>query len=83
MKSNVFTIRDDKAQCYMPPFYSPNSGTAMRAISELLLDPQHTFTKHSEDYSLWLLGSYDDNTGKFDTTAPEHVINIIELKDVS
>lgn len=43
-------------------------------------DANHEFARYSADYELYLLGTYDDNTGKLDTHAPAHILNINQIK---
>lgn len=81
MINQVFSIRDTKANAYLTPFFMVNEAMAIRAITDLVNDPDHSFCKHSEDYALYSLGVYDDATGKLEVLdAPLHVVNAVELK---
>lgn len=64
MIKKIFTIRDQKAEAYLNPTLMRTSGEFLRAIEELANDPNHQFHKHSEDYSLWCVGEYDELTGE-------------------
>lgn len=57
----VFAVRDTKAQAFLQPFYSPSVGSALRAFTDAVNDPQCPFNKHPEDYLLYEIGSYDDS----------------------
>ena len=61
MINYVFTVRDEKAESFLTPFYLPNEALAKRAMVDCVNDDNHGFSKHPEDYSLWALGSYDDD----------------------
>lgn len=63
----VFSIYDAKAQAYLQPFFMSNIGLALRAIGDCLSDPNHQFTKHPEDYTLFNLGTFDPVTGIFES----------------
>ena len=77
---NVFSVRDQKANGFLQPFYLPNESVAYRAMYDCLSDPEHQFTKHPEDYSLYHLGEFDFETGKFTThDTPEHIVSLAVL----
>lgn len=81
MINQIFSIRDTKANAYLTPFFMNNEAMAIRAITDLANDIEHSFCKHSEDYALYSLGVYDDATGKLEVLdAPLHVVNVVELK---
>lgn len=65
MISKIFSVYDSKAEAYMQPFFMAAKGAAIRAFSDLVNDPQHTFGKHPADYTLFELGSYEDCTSEF------------------
>lgn len=72
----MFTIRDSKAEGYNTPFFQPTFGLAERMFKDACQDNTTMFSKHPEDYSLYYLGEFDINSGKFDPEAqPKHVCN--------
>lgn len=60
MKHEIFTVYDIKTEAYLPPFYMPTKGAAIRAIMDTLDDPNHQFSKHPEDFTLFHIGTFDD-----------------------
>lgn len=54
----VYSIRDDIAETYAPPFIAENDGVAIRAFGD-----GQSKQMHPEDYSLYLIGQYDPFTG--------------------
>lgn len=60
----MFSIYDSKAKAYLPPFIMHQAGMAIRVFADCLNDPGHQFAKNAGDYTLFHIGSYDDNTGK-------------------
>jgi len=58
----------------MPPFYFKTAGQATRAFEESCNDPQHQFNKHPEDFTLFELGTYDDNTAAFESGATPYAL---------
>ncbi len=59
----IFSVFDGKALAYIPPFFLPLTAVAVRTFADLVNDPKHQFSKHAEDYTLFELGEFDDNTG--------------------
>lgn len=79
MKLKCFAFYDSKGQFFMTPFFYPSVGQASRFFGDLLEDPKASLSKHPEDYSLYLLGEYDDGSGMmFPSTQPAHLISGIE-----
>lgn len=70
MIQQVYTVRDRAAQAFLTPFFMVNDQTALRAFSDAVSDPQHTFHQHPSDYALYQIGAYDDSLGIL-TPAPE------------
>lgn len=63
MKLQIFAVYDSVAGAYLQPFFMHNVPSALRALQDVLSDPNHTFNKHAEDYHLAVLGEYDDGNG--------------------
>lgn len=79
MLLQIFTIFDSKASAYLPPFYLPQRGMAMRTFADCINDVEHQFSKHPEDYTLMMVGTFDDLSGIAMTTAPESIGNGLEF----
>lgn len=79
MKLKIYSIRDSKAEIFNTPFYQKTHGEAERNFRSLVNDDKSQVHKYPEDYALWYLGEYDDQTAKFDTLSqPQHMINAID-----
>lgn len=75
----LYCVRDSKADYYMAPFLAINDGLAIRNI-RAAMQQENDVSKFPEDHSLWLLGEYDDATGKIKAeAAPTHLANCVEL----
>jgi hypothetical protein len=59
----VFTIWDEKVGAYLDPMTCVNKGEALRIMSEVLTNPEHKFSKFSQDFTLFEIGDYDEITG--------------------
>lgn len=65
MMLKMFSIYDQKAKAYITPFFLPTAGMAVRTFTDMVNDPACQFSKHPEDYTLFLLGSLNDTTAEF------------------
>jgi hypothetical protein len=84
MLTNVFAIYDSKVEAFLQPFFSPTKGSAIRAVSEEVNNPQAQLAKHAEDFTLFHLGTFDDSNGALDKlAAPASVSLLIELKSAA
>ena len=64
MKLYVFTIFDSAAGAYLRPFLLRSNGEAMRTFQNECMNADSPLSQHPEDYSLYRIGSYDDNKGE-------------------
>lgn len=80
MKLIVLSVYDSKAAAFLQPFFAQSRGVAIRsfaAAAELPADGRadatsHDFCKYPDDFSLFELGSFDQESAKFDLhSAPE------------
>lgn len=71
----VFSIRDRASSAYAQPFYMASIGAAIRAFSDEInrVDANNSLNKHPEDFDLFYLAEFDDNTGEFTGLRPEQV----------
>lgn len=68
----VLAVFDSAAQAYMRPIFAPAVGTVVREFSDELnrKDAGNEMSKHPDDYVLYQLGHWDDQTGMFETATP-------------
>jgi len=62
MIHKIYAVFDSKGEAYTPPFFDHAEGRALRTFADCCNDQTHQFGKHPEDYTLFHLGQYDDNT---------------------
>ena len=79
MIHKIFTIYDEKAKAYLPPFFLPESGQAIRSFKDCINSETHQFGKNPEDYTLFALGFYNDGTASLDPHAPKSLGNGIQF----
>ena len=66
MKTEMFVIFDTVAKIYNKPFFLVNLPSAQRAAQDLINNRDHEISRNPQDYTMWHLGSYDDETAQFD-----------------
>lgn len=59
----VFSVYDSKVGAYLAPFFCRASGEAVRAFISAVNAADHDFRRFPEDYSLFELGEFHDETG--------------------
>lgn len=77
MKLVMVCIWDVKAENFSQPWFVTTSASAVRSFTDLINNPEKSQTMHShpEDFQLFEMGTFDDNTGKFDTYSPaKHLV---------
>lgn len=79
MKLEIFAVYDAATGAFLQPFFSPSKGAALRSLTDAVNDEKHEFSRHSSDYTLFILGSWDDNSGVFTSSVPERVVGCLEL----
>lgn len=60
----VFAVRDSKADAFGELFACPSVGLAVRSFGEAVMNPKTGLNRYPEDYSLWELGTYEQNSGQ-------------------
>lgn len=76
----AFALRDVKAGIFWTPFFYPTVGQARRAIVDMMADHNLLVARHPEDFSLFEVGTWDDELGRFhQEEAPLHVCECTHL----
>lgn len=81
MQLNVFSIRDSKAEIFNPPFIKQTHGEAERDFHRMVKNPESLPHQYPEDYDLYHLGTFDDQTGEITRLEkPQRLVNATQLK---
>lgn len=74
-----YTVHDVKAETFLPPFFVPSKGLAIRAFEDCINSKDHHFGKHPADYTLFEIGSFDTDTGEFSPDIMKSIGNGVEF----
>lgn len=67
MVSNLYSLRDEVAQIFHPPYVDTNDDSAKRSFADALNSGK---VPHPRDYSLWYVGCHDTTTGEIRSVTP-------------
>jgi hypothetical protein len=68
----VFSVYDDKAEAFLPPFVLPKEAQALRVFSDCVNSNDHQFGQHPADYTLFRFGTWNDEDGQFLLERAQH-----------
>lgn len=76
----LFSIRDTKAEAFNRPFTSQNPAMAMREIQTAVNQSDNPMKTYAEDFALYLVGEFDEQTGNLTgMMEPHHICSILDL----
>lgn len=78
----MVAIHDSVAQVWMQPQFVQTLDEAVRSLQDAMADGSHTFAKHPEDFVLYCVGEYCQETGDVRGIGPEKVVNCAALVKV-
>lgn len=80
MVQKVYSIRDAKAEYFTQPFFKKTHGEAERDFTMLCQDEKSSINKFPEDYDLYFIGEYDDQSGKMSPLeTPQHIVKAVQV----
>lgn len=84
MTQYVYNVKDTKSEYFLTPFHVAKEEMAMRNIRAAVFDDEHPFGKNPQDFDLYYLGEFDDNTGIFEMLdSPKHICKLDSLRPVA
>lgn len=81
MKQNVYSVRDSVAGVYCKPFTTPNDGLARRDFDAASRDPHSALSQHPDDFTLFCIGSFDEETGLLEAIPPRFVTRTLSNQE--
>lgn len=70
MKTQVLCAYDSKARTFMAPFFVSHIDVGVRAFAHVVNGGEGAVGQSPEDFTLWHLGSFDDDTATFEFLRP-------------
>lgn len=80
MKLVICSIRDAKAEAFVNPMVFQSNGEALRTFMDAVNSADHPMGKHPEDYSLFVLGEFDQRSGEIAIDVPFCLANGMNLQ---
>lgn len=83
MSLKMYSIFDRTAKAYNKPYYAVNDGMAVRMFSEAVNDPKSSLGQNPEDYALYQIGHFCEDTGIISQSdiGPERLMFATEVID--
>ncbi len=78
MKLNVYSIFDTASGLYSRPYFTQSDAEAVRSFTDVSTDADHPVGKHAEDYTLFRLGTFDDERGQLNDEVNESLCTALE-----
>lgn len=78
MKLVMSCVYDVKGETFSQPWFTTTAAAAVRTFGDLVNNPERggLIYTHPEDYQLFEMGVFDDNSGKFHTLdIPKHLVS--------
>lgn len=78
MDQMIFSVYDCKTEAYLRPFFEMTEASAIRAFAAAIQDPDSQFARNAEDFTLWVLGSWDPIGGQVTPTVPKQIATALQ-----
>lgn len=78
-KLKIYSIRDNRTEAFMRPFFLQNNSVLDRALIDAVNNPETQFHQHPEDYAVYDLGEFNEQTGEITSIPPIHMYNLIQI----
>lgn len=75
----ICTIKDNAIEAYGPTFEVRAQGEAMRMFVDEARNPESRINKHPEDFELFKVAMFDDNTGEMQGMKPERIARALDV----
>lgn len=84
MTHKLFLIRDSKSETFNPPFAARTHGEAERYFRTLVNNKETSIAKFPEDYDLYFIGDFDDQSGKLaPLDTPNHIVKAVNCNAIN
>lgn len=82
MKYQIVSVKDRAVDAYGRPIFTFTTGQAIRSFQDEInrADQNNEMHKHPEDYDLYLIGTFDDQTAELISQVPTQLAIGKQLK---
>lgn len=80
MTKTIASIYDTKAEAWSTPLFFNSNAEAIRTFSDVVNNAETQYGRHPEDYILFNIGTFDEQTGEIVgglQVSLEHGINLV------
>ena len=71
MTKRLYSLRDNRLGLFAQPIISHNDAVAIRQFGDIVQDEKMgLIAQHPDDFALYYLGDFDDETGSFASVEP-------------
>lgn len=81
MLLHIYSMYDSAAKAYTVPFYAQSDGVAWRLFADKVNDPETVVGKHPEQFTLYLIGHWDDENGSITSDEAVSLCNGRQVKE--
>lgn len=81
----MYSVYDSKLTVFDRPWFAMRDEAALRAFADAINDgtgPGASWAKHPEDYSLFFVGEFDDETGDLIPSKVKNLVTASSLKKI-
>lgn len=77
----LLAVRDSAMQAFAAPMCFPSMGLAQRTFRDEVNRKESQINLHPDDYELYMLGYFDEDSGILEPQRPECVARAKDLKE--
>jgi len=77
----VYSIYDEKAEEFSPPFFQPNDRLAQRMVKESARGNGNMLSAYPEDFKIYRIGEFDSASGQIESE--KRPVLVIAVKDLT
>lgn len=80
----LYAIKDDKVGAFANLFPAKCDADAVRSLQTAMRDPQIQLSMYPEDFSLWKIGTFNQENGRFiqDDSQPVFVVAAVSFAKI-
>jgi len=81
MQIKIYAIRDNRTESFNIPTFAKSDSEMVRMIQISIMDGESMLAKFPKDYDLYFMGTYDNETGTMETTPPQHIMSLLQIRE--